>query len=688
MSADPMHPRCARTRLRASPVSEFLSTETFGGIVLLVAVVAAIGWANVAPASYATFWSRHVTIGVGAFEITESLGQWVTEGLMTVFFFVVGLEIKRELVRGELRDPRRAALPVLAALGGMAVPAALFVTVNLGTTTVHGWGIPIATDIAFAMAVLAVFGSRLPRPLKVFLLTLAIVDDVGSIVVIAIFYSHGVSGVWLLAAALVVGGIVAMRRLGAARPIWYLMPGAMLWYCCLEAGIHPTIAGVALGLLAPSGEVRGRPVLEQLEHRLHPWSSALIVPLFALASAGVVFDAESLRHAAGSPVTWGVVAGLVVGKPLGVFVASVVAIKLKLGGIPSGVRLPHLLGAGALAGIGFTVSLFVADLAFRGAPLRDAKLGILVASVASATVGAALLTANAKRLGSTFAPEPSAGTPRRRTPSHRYCSPAKETLRSARDGPYSAGVAVGERGPRCHREGRTVGGPSGDNRAAARCGTARARGPDRRRRDRVGRGRVVPRGDTTHVRSRSDELDGRTKTTGDQADDARSRRSLRPSTAVPRRALEQLDVTVACRRSSLVWIDHQRSRAIETTTAGTAGTTTTNSAAYDDQVITVRLHGNDEDRARKLNRTENLRPIPPGDPDFERLFPRRNDAESINRHLDDTMWLGRAHSIGHARQHLNLLGFAFTVNSLALYRHRETRSNAARCVTLARTGNR
>jgi Na+:H+ antiporter, NhaA family len=388
-----MRPR----RRRPSAVAEFLSTETLGGVILLVAVAAAIVWANLAPGSYRTFWSHELTLGLGDLAVTETLAHWVTEGLMTIFFFVVGLEIKRELVRGELRDPRRAALPAIAAIGGMVVPAAIFVVLNLGQTTADGWGIPIATDIAFAVAVLALFGSRIPRPLKVFLLTLAIVDDIGAIIVIALFYSHGVSGAWLLAAALMVAGIVAMRFIGLTHPAWYVVPAVALWYCCLESGIHPTIAGVILGLLAPTGEVGGRPLLEQLEHRLHPWSSILIVPLFALASAGVILDVESLRHAAGSSVTWGVIVGLVIGKPLGIAVASFLAVRLRLGQLPSHVRGSHLLGAGCLAGIGFTVSLFVAELAFGGGALRDAKLGILAASLASAAIGVVVLTTVAKR---------------------------------------------------------------------------------------------------------------------------------------------------------------------------------------------------------------------------------------------------------------------------------------------------
>jgi NhaA family Na+:H+ antiporter len=384
-------------RRRPPALGEFLSVETAGGLVLVAAVIAAIVWANVSPAAYASFWASEITLGVGDVSISETLAHWVTEGLMTIFFFVVGLEIKRELVVGELRDPRRAALPVVAALGGMVVPAALFVAVNLGRPSVDGWGIPMATDIAFAVAVVALLGSRVPRPLKLFLLTLAIVDDIGAIVVIALFYSHGVSFAWLLGGALVLLAMVGMRVVGIARPLVYVLPGAIIWYCFLESGIHPTLSGVLLGLLTPTGEAGGRPVIEQLEHRLHPWSSLVIVPLFALASAGVLLDVEAIQRAADSPVSWGVVLGLVVGKPLGIFVATATAVRLGIGRLPSQLGLRHVLGAGCLAGIGFTVSLFVADLAFVGALLRDAKLGILAASVASALIGIAVLATLAAR---------------------------------------------------------------------------------------------------------------------------------------------------------------------------------------------------------------------------------------------------------------------------------------------------
>jgi Na+:H+ antiporter, NhaA family len=387
----------SRRARRLPAVGEFLSVEALGGLILASAVVAALVWANAAPDSYTSFWSYQVSLGGGSASVTESLAHWVTDGLMTIFFFVAGLEIKRELVVGELRNRRTAALPVFAAIGGMVVPAVLYLAVTMGDPGSRGWGIPMATDIAFAVAVVALLSNRVPRALKLFLLTLAIVDDIGAIVVIALFYSRGVSLGWLLAGALGIVGIVALRRFGAVSPVAYVLPGLALWLCFLESGVHATIAGVVLGLLTPAGLVRGRPVIEQLEHLLHPWSSLVVVPLFALASAGVILDVDALRSASGSAATWGVILGLVLGKPLGIFLASALAVRLRVAHLPDGLRFTHVLGAGMVAGIGFTVSLFVADLSFAGTTLSDAKIGILVASLSSAVLGVAYLVASCRQ---------------------------------------------------------------------------------------------------------------------------------------------------------------------------------------------------------------------------------------------------------------------------------------------------
>jgi len=409
----------------ARPVNRFLHIEASSGILLVVAAVVAIVWAN-SPwaASYRDLWATELSIDVGGHVITEDLRHWINDGLMAIFFFVLGLEIKQELTNGQLASVRNAAVPAAGALGGMLLPAVLYLAFNLGGAGVDGWGIPMATDVAFALGVLALLGSRVPAELKVLLLALAIVDDVGAIIVIAAFYSDGLEWGWFGAA---VGGFVLVALFKQARvrylPV-YLVLGAAVWVAMLESGVHATIAGVVLGLLAPArpflpevdadriagqlsadqdvtaAEVRSIsfrlresiPVTEHLENLLHPWTSYLIVPLFALANAGVEVSAESLRDAATAPVTLGVVVGLVVGKLVGV--AGAIALVVRFGGgrLPEGITPRHVLGMAGIAGIGFTVSLFVAGLAFERPELADqAKIGVLVASVIAAGVGALIL---------------------------------------------------------------------------------------------------------------------------------------------------------------------------------------------------------------------------------------------------------------------------------------------------------
>jgi len=372
--------------------------------------VAALVWANVAEVSYFDFWHHPVDLSFGPFDLDLSRAHWVTDGLMTLFFFVVGLEIKREVVRGELRDPRTAALPVVAAVGGMVVPALLFVAVNVGEPTIKGWAIPMATDIAFAVGVLAILGSRVSRSLKLFLLTLAIVDDIGAILVIAVFYSKGIEFGWLAAAIGVVAVILALQRLGVGSPLAYVLPALTLWLFVDQSGVHATIAGVILGLLTPARPFGGTQVIEGLEHRLHPWSSFVVVPLFALANAGVVIDSETVRRAASSPVAIGVVVGLVIGKPLGITLATAVGARLGVGRLPEGMGWRQVVGVGAVAGIGFTVALFVDDLSFAGPSFDDAVLGILVGSLVSGIVGAVILgTGRAAREAAGTATAPPSG---------------------------------------------------------------------------------------------------------------------------------------------------------------------------------------------------------------------------------------------------------------------------------------
>jgi len=387
--------------------------------------VVALVWAN-SPwsGSYVDLWDTELAIDVGGHVLALDLRHWVNDGLMTAFFFVIGLEIKQELTNGQLADRRDALVPAVGALGGMVVPAAIYAVVNWGGAGAAGWGIPVATDIAFAVGVLALLGSRVPGPLKVLLLGLAIVDDIGAIVVIAVFYSDGLDLRWLAVAA---GGLALVALLRRAR-VWALPVygglGALVWLATLQSGAHATIAGVALGLLAPArpllatvdadriadelssdvdvtaAEVHDMgfriretaPVAERLQDRLHPWTSFVVVPLFALANAGVAVSGESLTDAATSPVTLGVVGGLVVGKVVGVAGAIGLVTRFGPGRLPDGVALRHILGMAGLAGIGFTVSLFVAGLAFDDAGRTDeAKVGVLAASVLAAALGAVLL---------------------------------------------------------------------------------------------------------------------------------------------------------------------------------------------------------------------------------------------------------------------------------------------------------
>lgn len=374
-----------------APTSRFVHLEVVGALLLLVATGVALVWAN-SPwrASYGSFWSGGSVGGLDRQELVDDV-------LMSLFFFVVGMEIKRELVTGELRDPRSIALPVAAALGGMVAPALIFTAIVAGGPGAHGWGVPIATDIAFALGVIALLGSRVPPPLKVLLLTLAIVDDIGGIVVIAAFYSDSVALGWLAVAGALTVGVWVLHRRGLMRLPVLVVAGAALWFAVHASGVHATIAGVVLGLSMPAGPRRpmSGPGCERSIAALHPWTSALIVPLFALANAGVELSGGALTSP--SPVLLGVLAGLVVGKPLGIAGAAWLAVRSGAARLPAGVRWVHVVGMGAVAGIGFTVALFIADLSFTDDLLTDAKVGILAASLIASLAGGTILAVAARR---------------------------------------------------------------------------------------------------------------------------------------------------------------------------------------------------------------------------------------------------------------------------------------------------
>lgn len=392
MVGEPTVKRALKTRV-IDPLTDFLDDEVFGGVVLLLAAVIALVWANSAwSGSYFDFWGTYLNLDIAGIEINLDLQHWINDLLMAVFFFVVGIEIKREMITGELKERSDAVVPVLAALGGVALPALLFTLVAGGGQAADGWAIPAATDIAFAVGVLALLGNRVSNGVRVFLLTIAIVDDIVAIVIIALFYGEGLTAAWL---AVAVGGLLAVfgfQKLGIWR-IWPYVPlAAIVWLATYQSGIHATIAGVALGLMVPVRPFKGRNINEKLEHSLHPFSAFLVVPLFALANAGIDLRGGVLGDAMSSQLTWAVIVGLVVGKTFGISGSAMLALRFGSGKLPAGMRKAQIWGVGALGGIGFTVSLFITDLAFKSQLLQEeAKVGIFVGSIVSGILGAVLL---------------------------------------------------------------------------------------------------------------------------------------------------------------------------------------------------------------------------------------------------------------------------------------------------------
>ena len=404
-------------------VRRFLDTEAAGGVALVVAAAVAVAWANSPwPGTYESVWDTTVTLKIGTIGVREDLQHFVNDGLMSLFFVVVALEIKRELVVGDLRDRRVAALPAIAAVGGMVVPAGIYVAFNVGGEGVSGWGIPMATDIAFAVGVLALLGSRVPSSLKVFLLSLAIVDDIGGIVVIALVYTDHID---LTALVLALAALAAAGLLRWARVWWppaFVTLGAVCWLATYNSGVHATLAGVAFGLLAPAnpltpadvtrswardlsdeptaGELREMTsiakatvsVAERVQYVLHPIVSFAVVPVFALANAGVRVSGDAFTSPEARSIAGGVAFGLIAGKFIGITGASALAVRFRLAKLPGDVTWPQLAGTATVAGIGFTVSLFIAGLAFETPDLQNAaRLAILAASIIAALAGAAVL---------------------------------------------------------------------------------------------------------------------------------------------------------------------------------------------------------------------------------------------------------------------------------------------------------
>jgi Na+:H+ antiporter, NhaA family len=419
------------------PFQDFAHKQSSGGILLIAATVVALLWANSPWAeSYAALWQTKLTVGLGEFSLSKDLTHWINDALMAVFFLVVGLEIKRELLVGELSSVRSAALPIAAAVGGAVVPALIYIAINAGTEGAAGWGIPMATDIAFALGVLALLGERAPVALKVFLTALAIVDDIVAVLVIAFFYTAEISWGALGVGGLFLVALVMANLIGVGRTLVYAVLGVGLWLAFLLSGVHATIAGVLLAFTVPASsfinpgaflerssyvldrfEKAGEkgenvltneerqaalhalnhatyqlePPLHELEHTLHPWVVFAIMPIFALANAGVTLGG-GLVEALVSPVALGIVAGLVLGKQLGITLFAWLAVKLGVSELPVGINWRHVYGGGWLGGIGFTMSLFITDLAFSNGSLVDAaKLGILAASLIAGVIGWAIL---------------------------------------------------------------------------------------------------------------------------------------------------------------------------------------------------------------------------------------------------------------------------------------------------------
>jgi NhaA family Na+:H+ antiporter len=423
-----------------SPFRQFTRTAAAGGILMFGATVAALVWANSPWRDlYFDLWNTSLSLQLGGYGLTKDLSHWINDGLMVVFFFVVGLEIKREMLVGELASPRQAALPIAAAAGGAVVPALIYLAINAGGDAARGWGVPMATDIAFAIGIMALLGNRVPLGLRVFVTALAIVDDLIAVLVIAVFYTESLQLGYLAVGAIIVAALLTANRLDVTKPIVYGILGIALWFVFVKSGVHATIAGVLLALTIPARTLLNAPQfvqavdnamsnfrgatdlhdpaalsnheqqaalmtletaaervqspLQRFEHSLHPWSSFVIVPLFALANAGVDLGGDITEVLFG-PVSVGIMLGLLVGKPIGITLMALLTVRMGWSSLPAGVTMLHVIGASCLAGIGFTMSLFIGELAFTNDNLREAaKIGTLAASITAGLLGAGLLIA-------------------------------------------------------------------------------------------------------------------------------------------------------------------------------------------------------------------------------------------------------------------------------------------------------
>ena len=375
-------------------IQDFMRLETSGGIILMITAVFAMIIANTPLAtSYDAILGTYIKVGIGSFEIAKPAILWINDGLMAIFFFLVGLEIKREVLVGELSSFDKAILPIMAAIGGMAVPGLIFAIINWGTPeNLNGWAIPTATDIAFALGILALIGSRAPVALKIFLLAIAIIDDLGAIVIIAAFYTSELSTNALTISMLGFAAAVALNRMGVQRTAPYLLVGIVMWVFVLKSGVHATLAGVLIALTIPLKPKDGDDaLLYKMEHGLHPWVAFLILPVFAFANAGVNFTGIGIDDLL-QPLTLGIAVGLFLGKQIGVFLATWIGVKSGIARLPENVTWRHVYGVACLTGVGFTMSLFIGSLAFGDADEMNAvRLGVVLGSVLSGLFGYVLL---------------------------------------------------------------------------------------------------------------------------------------------------------------------------------------------------------------------------------------------------------------------------------------------------------
>lgn len=377
------------------PFDTFFNHEASSGILLLIFTSIALFWANSAYSShYEEVLHHYVTIGYGKLSLSKSLIHWINDGLMAVFFFLVGMEIKRELITGELKSIKNAMLPIGAALGGMILPALIYFSFNYNTKMLSGWGIPMATDIAFALGVLSLLGNKkAPKGLAIFLTALAIIDDLGAILVIAIFYTEKIAFLYLLGALAVIVLLILVNKLKVKNSVVFIFLGILLWLAFLKSGLHATIAGVILGMTIPINQNRKESMLHHIEHTLTPWVSFGIMPVFALANAGVSVELSRIGDIISSPLSLGIITGLFFGKQIGIFGAAYLMLKFKIASLPSHVSLRHIYGASLLGGIGFTMSLFIATLSFQDPNLLAvAKISIILASLSAALAGLTILS--------------------------------------------------------------------------------------------------------------------------------------------------------------------------------------------------------------------------------------------------------------------------------------------------------